>query len=471
MKNIRLIAFSFNAIVSLVSAAGAGIVFGAENKAVPFTVNFRSDYKTNTNNGKESFYASSVVGLPFVQARWSSELYSRDNNQSQPYNYGVLLNTQKFFPVVPVVFMTGNLSASGSISRLNSPELSQSIGWSAPAVKTNPLKASLPQPLSFSKPQSFFVQAGTGDKKGFFKNMQINAFLNDEALTSSLDLMLGLFNKLDLNLNITGGIYPYGQSKQSSWFNDTPFYHEGKHFCCSSQVNLTGQKFSSLFLLNAYELPQGQLCFTYRGEAFIKFKHFSFNLKGYYNPNQRVITSSQKVLEPLLQLRQNSQYQFITGLKKPLIIKSGFGAQADIKLYSQEHIVKTNGGFHITSEKFNLYGAAKINLKISNKTEDLSVDFTGGSIENSLCGYIGPVKPELTARFSFVPDSKKEIWTYTEKAGINLIYSGPFYIKGGGNVTFVQKNGELKRTYSGVIDLKLKFDFVSAEVKINISGS
>ena len=363
--------------------------------------------------------------------------------------------------------MSGNLNLSGSISRLNSPQLSQTFGWATGAVKASSLNVSLPQPGVFSKPQSYFAQVGFGDNKGFFKFMDFNVFWNEQSLTCSTDIKLRFFKTIDTGFCFTGGIYPYNQVEENTWFSKNAFYHEGKHFCSSMQICFSAKSFGALFIFNNYESPFGHIDFTYRGETYFKFKRFSFNVSAFYNPNERLLTSSKKVLDPLLQIRGNSQYQFITGTKRPVIVKSGISAQADLKLNEQEHSIKTNSGFQITGQNTSLNGSAKINLKLKTIEDAMILDFTGGSLQTNAAICIKGIKPELSVKFSFTPDEKKQNWTYSEKIGFNLCCSDELEIKGGGSISFEQKNGKTKTNYSAAVSIRFNLRYLTADFRFD----
>ena len=94
MKNIRLIAFLF------------GLWFAA---AVPLCV-FAESIELN---------GSAKVVLPFMELRGAVE--------KSKWNYGASFSTKHWFSNAPVTFKLGNLSAGGSLSKLNSPAIYSSV--------------------------------------------------------------------------------------------------------------------------------------------------------------------------------------------------------------------------------------------------------------------------------------------------------------------------------------------------------
>ena len=442
MKNIQLIAFLFNSGVALCG----NCFLHAQTKALPVSMDV---------------VPSAKITLPFMEARtaWRFE-------PQLQYNYGVLVTAPKYFG-----FKAGNLSAGGSLSKLNSPELSQTVSWSVAQVKPVQLQASLPQTKTFSKPDSLFVQANIGDKKGTFKQASLNAFWNGQSLTASSDLQVSLGQAANLELCITGGVYPYRQSSQSSWFSTSPPYHAGSHFCAGTQLGILGKPAGALFIINTYESPWGKLLFTWRGETYFKFQHFAFNVAGFLNTNDKVITTSDKELSPLGQIRASAQYHFAAGNKHPVLVKTGVGAQADINLAEQEHTLKTNGGFRITGEKLNVYGGTKMNFGMKSGGSDLGVDFTGGSMNAGVSGFIRQFKPELGTKFSFTPDSKKNKWTFTEKLSLKCGWndkSGVVQLGADADITFTQKNSVNKTDYSFGADVQIRLKWFCLKVEVDV---
>lgn len=472
MKNIKLITFLFYlALLPFMPAARGSLcksLLFAQEKTLPFSLDLRTDYKYKPLSGKQDFLSSGKISLPFVELKGAVD-WADSKTETNRYNYGLAFNTQKLFKNFEATVLTGNLSASGSISRLNSPELSQTVSWTSSSVKLQKLNASLPQYNVFSKPHSLYAMLSIGDKKGSFNHAEINNFWNGENLTASFDTKFLMLNKTVISFGITGGLYPYKKTNESSWFTKNMPYHEGKHLCALGELCISGKSFDSLFILNAYESPFGKIDFTYRTENYFKFRHFAFNFAAFYNPNNKIITSSQKELSPMAQLRTSGQYQFAAGSRSLLMIKTGFGAQAEINLAEQEHSLMTNGGFQLTGERLSFSFNTKLNFGIKSGNTDITVDFSGGSVNFSTGFFIGALKPQASFVFSFVPNPKKDSWTFTEKTGVGLGYTSNIIdLNVKGNINLEQKNGQTKRNISGSIGLKLEFDWFSLKFDFDI---
>ena len=91
------------------------------------------------------------ISTPISEIRASSEPGN--------YNFGFLITSAKFIKKLPFEVKVGNLSAGGSLSRLNSPELSNGTSpFSNGIISVSGLTANLPGYTSFSKTESTFLQ-------------------------------------------------------------------------------------------------------------------------------------------------------------------------------------------------------------------------------------------------------------------------------------------------------------------------
>lgn len=445
-------------------AAGGKNLLSAESKTVPFSLETGVKLELEGLGAKEELSLSQKLTLPFLQVKLA------EKPEDRLYNYGLIFNTQKLTPKVPLILMAGKLTAGGSLSKMNSPELSQTVYAGVSPPKINLLKASIASSNVFTKPDALFTRIGYANKSGLMRKTDINAFYDGNTITSSLDFEFKL-RDLKTQINFTGGLYPYAAKKENSWFYSTPFYHQGNHFAGLGQIELSYKKFDSLFLINLYESPFGKILYTYRTESYFAFRHFAFNFAGFLNLNENLLTSSEKALSPLLQLKGGGQYQFVTGKDSPLFVKTAFSAQADIHLDDNQHSLKTAGSIKITGEKTNISLITKINLGAKDENQNLAVDFTSGNIEATLSRFIYCFKPQVKAKFTFEPDSKKEKWILTEKITLSCTWydkSGIINIGSDATASFIQKNGENKESYSAGVYVKLKLNWFSLKVDVGI---
>ena len=466
MRNIYLMAFLF----LLVLAAGGRNLLPAESKTIPFSLDLGTKLVTEGLGAKEELTLSQKLSLPFLEFKLAQR------PKEKLYNYGMLLYSDKLTPHFPVSLMAGKLTSSGLISKMNSPELGSTVsaggteGTGGSPPKINLLKASFVQSSVYSKPDSFFAELGYADKKGVLRKAGVAGFYDGQTFTSSVDILLNA-GGVKAELCLGGGLYPYGQKKEDSWFCAGPFYHEGEHFCGLGQLSFSYKKLSSLLMINIYESPFGKFEYTWRTENSFGFRRFSFNFAGFLNLNKDVITSSGKTLSPLLQLKGGGQYQFVGGKESPVFIKTAFAAKTDINLTEDLHSLKTAASFKITGEKTNFNLGCKCNFGAKKEIQTVVMDFSNASVEAVLSRYIYSFKPQLKAKVLFEPDSKKQVWTFTEKIGLSCSWydkKGILSIGGNADVTLIQKNEKNKEAYSAGAYIKLKFDWFSLKVDVGM---
>ena len=406
--------------------------------------------------------ASCKITLPFLELKGAVK-----NPFEKPgWNYGLMFTSKPFTPLFPVTFKAGNLSAGGSLSHLNSPELSGTLSaFSGTTLKLKDLDVSLPSDTSFPKPNALFVQAATGNKKVWGNT---SLFYDKTSLTTSLSVNTVPFSlpqKLTFGINLTGGIYTYKSNTRSTWFNEQGFYHAGGHICAGTQLYISYGKNSTLFTINTYESPHGIYQNTYRTETVLNFKEVSFNLSAFINKNEGIITSSGKTLEPVLQFNGGGQLKKTIQAKKKLTLTTGINLQADINLNSDIHSAKTALGFKLTGSGFSVSLTSNVNLNIKKFTEGLNVDFSSGNIKAALGFSIYDFKPDISAGFTFSPDTKNKIWNYTEKIGLNIEYAGLPEITWNNTLTLTQKK-ENKISFTSSLSAKAQFRFCSLRVHL-----
>ena len=404
MKNIQLIAFLFG----LWLLGGSLCLFAQADTP---SVTLRSDY----DFAKNEIINSTKINIPFFEFRGALNTdFSKKqiDFENLKWNYGVELSTQKLFPKLKILFKTGNLTGTGS----------------------------LPQYNNFNFPQGYFGEINWTSSKTV-KKLSINVLYKSNAdaendiLTSTALLKIKPFNKFLFTVSSTAGLYPYDKKKISTWFSNQKYYHAGKHICFTNQISLAANGSSTVFTVNTFQSPFDEFLNTWQFENKIKSKNFSFTLNGFYNPNDEVITSASKIINPLLQLEFGGQYKFFTETKNPYSITTGINTQADINLAEKTHTMKTQTDFQYSGGVAKGYIKASMNFKLTNEADGIKTNYSGGSIDTSNSFFINDFSPTITAKFTFTPDSKKTKWTFTEKIGVNFEYEKP-----GGKITFTNKN-------------------------------
>jgi hypothetical protein len=299
----------------------------------------------------------------------------------------------------------------------------------------------------------------------------VSAFYNGETFSYSTGLKFSPFKKVDFSFCTTGGIFDYQKKKSDSWFLTEDFYSMGEHLCFNNQICVNTKAFSSLFIVSTYETPFGDFVNTWRNENVFKFKRVTFNLSGFYNSNDLVITSSDKKINPLLQVKAGGKYQFIAETVRPVICASGFNVLANINLSETEHTLKSAFGFKLTGANLTSQLSANINANLKNQVNDIVLDFTGGSVQTTNSFYIKQLKTTASGKVTFTPNTKKTNWTFTEKAGLNFEYSSPKGAISFGNknqITFTQKTEQPQTQigFTSSLNAKFQFRFCSLDVRL-----
>ena len=451
MKYIQLIAFFFCLGVFWPGA----LCIHAQSKDISVTL--RSDYDFS----KQEFLAFTKVNVPFVEARGAVTNDSR-------WNYSVGISTQKLFPKLVFSAKAGNLTATGSLSKLNSPALSGSIGaFSNSSLKLSGLEVSHGQYDSFSAAPGYSFEAGYSPG-GIIKQITFDVYYKDKkddadgSLTTSAKIRIQPAKKTEISFCTTAGLYPYKKKNITSWFTDEAFYKQGNHICFNNQIFVNAGNCSSLFVIGTYETPFGNFINTWRSENLLKFKHFSFTLNGFYNPNDEVITSSDKKINPLMQFSSGVQYNFITETKVPVKITTGLNTFVELNLAQKNHTLKNALGIKYSAMDFAGLLSFNISTKLDNSGEGINTSFENGSIETSNSFYINNFTPKLTTKFTFTPDQNKTKWTFSQRIGLEFEYEMPdqtVTFSNKNQVTFTQKTDDSKNKIAFTCSLNAKFQF------------
>ena len=121
-------------------------------------VDFKKDSSFSLYADEKLTFATDL-NFPFVQFKGA---YRPNQNV---YNFGASGFTEKFLPMFPCSVQVGNLSESGSLSKLKSPLLSGGNSpFSVDFASASSIYSSLPSSSSFSNPLSTFIQAGYQSK-------------------------------------------------------------------------------------------------------------------------------------------------------------------------------------------------------------------------------------------------------------------------------------------------------------------
>lgn len=408
--------------------------------------------------------------------------------QPDKYNFGIQISTAKFIKKLPVEVKFGNLSASGSLSRLNSPELSSSTSpFSNGIISTTGLTASLPGYTVFSKSASTFLQIKTNQLTTHPFTMYLNLWFspeNPDPVFSAMIYDKFFDNRLIISSSFTTGRFMYEANDSSSWFLDNPYYMADAHSCSliqfSAEIKNKTRKNSIYtgFMTAIYESPFGPLTAAYRLDLKLSIKHTDFYASAFLNQYEDILTSSAKLLSPSVQLKCG----FLT--KKPVpaknqklyFIKTGANIYSRINLTKPEHPLRLNAGFQLTSDITTLSLSVSGNAKLLAASAELppeDISFTSISMQFKNSWYLKTFTPGITLsaekRFDDSSDSDSGKMKY--KAQLNLTNNSRHKISGNCAFSFSSKDKEITdKKFSAGLTCRMNIKAVTIIGKLTISS-
>lgn len=294
------------------------------------------------------------ISCPLAELRFST--------REEKKNFGISLSTKNFVKQLPVEIKYGNLSLAGSLSKLNSPELSNgSSPFSSSILSPLCITAGLPGYSSFSKAESYFFQAKLkGITKSPFSFTVNMAILPEYSYPVFSSLISNKFfsNQLSLSASCTAGKFLFEGSDSSSWLLDSPYYAAGELFSSLFQLSagykskISGNCIQTSFMTAFYESPYGPFSNVYRADLKLSIKHADFFASAFLNSCEDTLTSSEKSID------SNAQFKagFVT--KNPIlsskanlwILKFGLNAYSRINLTGNEGPLRINTGLQLSSD-------------------------------------------------------------------------------------------------------------------------
>ena len=411
----------------------------------------------------------------------------RTSTQNDKFNFGLLFSTAKLFKKVSIDIKYGNLSAGGSLSKLNSPELSSgSSPFSNGLISVSALTANLPGYQSFSKPESTFLQIKTNQLTRHPFSMNLNLWLSPENSSPVFSAILSdkfFKNRLLLNSSFTAGNFYYDENKASSWFLETPFYTADSHFCSIVQFSAElrnktqNRSFYTGGLAAVYETPFGPMSAAYRLDLKLSLKKADFYLSGFVNQYEDILTSSEKKLSPGLQFKGGllTKNTILQKNQKLSFLKIAINAYSKINLMETEHPLKINAGFQLNSEKSALSFSASANTSFLSTSAELPPEdfcFNSLSAQIKKSWYFTSITPALSAaaekKFPGASDSENDAMKY--KLQFNLTNNSVHKISGNLTYSFSEKDWKItgKKISAG---LSCRMNWKHLTVTGKVSGS
>ncbi|MCQ2583066.1 MAG: hypothetical protein MJ160_04065 [Treponema sp.] len=384
---------------------------------------------------KLSFTCGEKITLPFLTAQSYQTI--------DDWNFGVNLFFNVIFPSqkkIKLTTKTGNLTTSGSFSKISSPALSSSISpFSKASTKVSIIETGFSGRTVFSKPIAFFQQID-------FSSTSINAITDENQNYAAFSIKSQFQNetKTKFNFSVTGGIYHFDSKIPDSWFSQNLFYPEMNVLALNAQGGISFGGFSTIFHTNLYNSPWGQINFSFRNEILLNKKNFSFSLSQFYAPSD-LITSSQKNISPLYQIKANIQKSSFHFINAPLLLNFGLTIYSDLKLSTGDFNIKTSSGMKIISDNYS--GTLSLNINFSgdlsgNTISDLvfnNFDFTSVSVGIKNYFTTGKIRTNLNGTANFSTDEKNNFVTSQKiTAGISFNSKQDFSL--GVTTEFYEKN-------------------------------
>ena len=402
---------------------------------------------------------------PAAEVRYSER---QETEKFHKHNLGIYFSTKSFDKNFPAEIKFGNLSASGSLSRLNSPELSiGSSPLSSGQISTTGLTVSLPGYSSFSKPESSFFQLKLKPAKKKSLSLCVNSWFtpdNPEPVFSALISDKFFSNQLTLNASYTGGRFSYEDNSSASWFLEYPYYHEDSHQCSLFQIsadvrNREGKTGFYSGLMGAfYETPFGPYTAVYRADLKLSVKRSDFYSSFYINTYEDTLTSSGKELDPCFQFKSGflNKKPVITKNTGLLFIKTGLNLFSRINFTDQSHPLKLNAGIQLSTDLFSLSlsaSTAAVILSAFPEPRPQKLQATSLSMQLKNSWYLKHCSPaisisaekkikETEAELS-QPQAQKDDSQLNYKIQLSLSNNGSCKLSGSCTYSFSTKDGEI----------------------------
>ena len=434
-----------------------------------FHFDFYADYSAAQQTG------SIRLTTPFAELRSA--------NRPEKFNLGFLFSSASLYKKLPVEIKAGNLSASGSLSRLNSPELSNgSSPFSSGISSVTGLSASLPSYSSFSKPAGVFFQIKMNQLVKHPCLLSVNLLTSPEFSSPIFSTLISdkyLSNRLTLSASWICGQFLYEDNYGTSFFLDSPGYTAGSHFCSLAQLSAeykTKNKkntFYTGFMSALYESPFGPYSAAWRLDLKASINHTEIFASAFLNQYEALLTSSEKKLSPSSQFKAGflTKMPLLTKRKNLIFLKLGINAYSKINLTQTEHPLRLNIGAQLTSDittiSLTLSGTANLICpSVDQAPQSLQPAVFSAQIKNTW--YLKYVTPALAIsaekKFSTKADSTD---TMKYKFLLNLSNNNKHKISGSCSFSFSSENKTISdKKLSTSLNCKMNFKMLTVTGKI-----
>ena len=506
-QNLKLIlkrSVFFISFILFVNFAFAGNLVGTEDQ-IAATEKIASKKSSKFNYSLDLFSSAKLdfdgvtaggrIKLPFYEIRTYF--------LNEEWTFGASIFTNNFCKKIPFSVKIGKLLPGGNYSKLKSPLLSTSVSpFSAVSESVKYFSCNLPSYSSFDNGLSSFFQLDyygkteklADSKKLILKNLKFTTFYNFEKsneFATSLYLNFALKNLGNLSASYILGKFLYDQNESSSWFNDEKYYKTGSHFCSNFQIGLKLPKLFSTVSINVYENPFGKFDHIYKMENKFKFSRFVYNLSVLYNSNRGVITTSDKTINEILELKTGIQYNFSKKIFVPVFFKFGINSYLKFNLADETHALKVGVGIQANSLITSISLVAMIYADLQTPiAKSFEFDFTTFSLQLKNPWYFNNFTITLTTGFIYSPkedviDFDENIsenyflgmnngstfigYSTSQKVSINFSYNDIPLLTCTNTLNISQKNGYFeKSSFESSINAKFKIKNMSVTTKFSM---
>lgn len=478
MKKILLIAFVF---------FSGGYLFSSDFFRLDLSTSFniKNNFQKNSftyNDFATQLSENTVLGGKIQNQFIQGSFYTK----SDKITSGVLLSTHNLLAPFSVELKAGNLSFSGSISKLNNPLLPTSISpFSNAQTTVNLLQASLPGNSSFSKSAAYFLQINMNKKNNNFMNLK-NGYVNfayiqkdsqnyfsfskDDTFVSSARFNFITKQKKSFSISTLGGFFTFEENIPSTWFSPSQlesYYPNQKYFSQNIQVAAEIKTFSTIISGFFYQNPFGNVNYAVKNENKYTLNNWVFNFSQFYSPTQ-ILTSSEKIIAKTYQLKNTIQYSFCFPIDENL-----FFTKAALGFYFQneddEKKFKTAFGIQNQYKKYSGRMITTLSFREKETFFTKKIFLDSGKIQLNIYLPFEKIKNTVSASISFSPKNEEnEESTNSEKIGLSMTIPNLNNLVFSNAVTFSQKNGQnVKKEISSSITEKINWKNVNYSVKIS----
>ena len=359
-----------------------------------------------------------------AKTAWTSDNvnYGYSLNPHEPA-WGIIL-TPYDFSKMPFYFKFGQLSTSGSGSKLNTGGIGYiSTPLTSPDITLQSLTVSMPSAASYNKPfaGNFYYNYKNSNK--ILHDLKISIFTDEKEKTLfSSSISLNFSKKLRCGISFTTGRFLIS-SENSSWYNIVPYFpndwKECHHFQCLFSYKPISCKLNFIIYENG---------FIYSVDNSFKIKNFLLKTFIYNTSSNQIFTANGNHLKISKQFRINPQFTFFIGNKAK--IHSGI-------IFFAEEKIQTDGFFFVNSAlSFSSeFKTKQVNSLLNFKITSLNFDDSFQNIFNNEitakklfekasynCSITTTLRTKLSPSFIFsysaAPYTEKLTWKATSKLKI-----------------------------------------------------